>query len=74
LAAGYAAVLLVGDVLRSHSAVPESPQQPQPAFAAALARNSWYWLPPLYGLALVVVLILTNGQDAGAAQFMYRRF
>jgi hypothetical protein len=75
LAAGYAAVLLVNDVLAGHSAEPgAAPERPKSAIIAALARSCWYWVPPLYGLALIVVLIVTHGQDAGAAQFMYRRF
>jgi hypothetical protein len=44
------------------------------AMIAALARHRWYWIPPLYGLALLVVSIVTHTQGEAAAQFMYRRF
>lgn len=75
LAAAYAAVILVNDVLDRYTAAPGTPPANAPAgIAAAFARHRWYWIPPLYALALIVVLIVTHAQDAGAAQFMYRRF
>lgn len=75
LAAGYATVLLLHDALDRHSVEPATaPVSSRPSVFAALARHRWYWIPPLYGLTLIVVLIVTHGQDAGAAQFMYRRF
>ncbi len=74
LAAGYAAVLLVKDVLDRYSTAPVTAPGKLHPILSALARHRWYWIPPLYGLALIVVLIVTHSQDAGAAQFMYRRF
>ena len=75
LAAGYALVLSVSKVLEPYSAGPDAaPARPGSAIVSAIARSRWYWLPPLYGLALLVVLIVTHAQGAGAAQFMYRRF
>ena len=75
LAVGYAAVLLLNDALDRHAiASAGAPANSRPSLLAALARHRWYWLPPIYGLALIVLLIVTHGQDAGAAQFMYRRF
>jgi hypothetical protein len=75
LAAGYTTVLLVNEVLDRHSVKPgAAPAPSRSPIIAAIARNRWYWIPPLYGLALVVVLIVTHTRDAGAAQFMYRRF
>lgn len=75
LAAGYAIVLLVSDAF---DRLPENPGSQQlhlsAKIVAALARTRWYWVPAVYGLALMVVLIVTHGQDAAAAQFMYRRF
>ena len=73
-AAGYATVLLVNEVLDRHSLAPTEPARTGSAGLAVIARYRWYWIPPLYALALIVVLIVTHGQDAGAAQFMYRRF
>ena len=60
LAAGYAIVQLASDALEGS--------------AALLSRSRWYWMPPLYVLLLLVVLIVTRGQSASAAQFMYRSF
>jgi alginate O-acetyltransferase complex protein AlgI len=75
LAAGYAAVLLVSDMLDCYSAESEeAPARPRSAIIALIARSRWYWIPPLYGLALIVVSIVTHTQGAVAAQFMYRRF
>jgi alginate O-acetyltransferase complex protein AlgI len=73
LAAGYAAVLLVDEVLENYS-LEAAPVSSRSAIIAALARSRWYWIPPLYGLALFVLLIVTHTQDSGAAQFMYRGF
>jgi alginate O-acetyltransferase complex protein AlgI len=75
LAAGYATVLLINGALDRSSIEPAAAPAdlPSPALAA-IARYRWHWIPPLYGLALIVALIVTHGQDAGAAQFMYRRF
>jgi alginate O-acetyltransferase complex protein AlgI len=75
VAAGYATVLLVNQVLDRYSAEPTAaPALSHSVIIAAIARNRWYWIPPLYGLALLVTLIVTHTQDANAAQFMYRRF
>jgi alginate O-acetyltransferase complex protein AlgI len=75
LAAGYAMSVLVEDALNRFAARPQTtPATSQSTMIAGLARYRWYWIPPLYALALLVVLIVTHGQDAGAAQFMYRRF
>jgi alginate O-acetyltransferase complex protein AlgI len=75
LAAGYATVLFVSNMLDRclpmHGAA--AANQPR-SILGILARYRWYWIPPIYVLALMVVLIVTHGQDAGAAQFMYRRF
>jgi alginate O-acetyltransferase complex protein AlgI len=75
LAAGYAAVLLASEMLDRYSAEPETARtHSDSTIVAAMARNRWYWVPPLYGLTLLLVSIVTHTQDAGAAQFMYRRF
>src|SRR6202166_4969015 len=71
LAAGHAAALLVIDMLDRYSAESETAQSGS-AIIGALARNRWYWIPPLYGLTLLVVSIVTHTQGAGAAQVMYR--
>jgi D-alanyl-lipoteichoic acid acyltransferase DltB (MBOAT superfamily) len=60
VAAGYAIVVLASDALKSS--------------ASPLSRTLWYWVPPLYALLLLVVLVVTHSQTASAAQFMYRSF
>jgi len=75
VAAGYATSVLVEDALNRFAARPETrPAASRSTMIDGLARYRWYWLPPLYALVLLAVLIVTHGQDAGAAQFMYRRF
>jgi alginate O-acetyltransferase complex protein AlgI len=69
LAAGYAIVLLVVDALDRHAAEPDGSQ-----VLAMLARNRWFWLPPLYISILLLVVIITHTRGTDAAQFMYRNF
>src|SRR5579863_44610 len=69
-AAGYTIVLLVADALEPASSQPEA----QSPAVLAIARWRWFWLPPLYALALLFVLIITLTQGADTAQFMYRGF
>jgi D-alanyl-lipoteichoic acid acyltransferase DltB (MBOAT superfamily) len=38
------------------------------------ARTRWYWMPPLYLLALLLLLIVTHTKGTDPAQFMYRNF
>jgi len=75
LAAGYGIALLVTDALNRCSVEEESPTTgPRRGVVALLARWRWFWLPPLYALALLFLLIVTLTQGASTAQFMYRRF
>jgi alginate O-acetyltransferase complex protein AlgI len=74
LAAGYAAVLLVIQLLDRSTEIEIVQEHSHSAIISVIARNRWYWIPPLYGLALLLVSIVTHTQDAGTAQFMYRRF
>jgi alginate O-acetyltransferase complex protein AlgI len=75
LASGYAGVLWVNEVLDGYSVEPgAAPAHSRSAIISTIARNRWYWIPPLYGLTLLVVSIVTHTQGAAAAQFMYRRF
>jgi D-alanyl-lipoteichoic acid acyltransferase DltB (MBOAT superfamily) len=39
-----------------------------------LARWRWYWLTPLYAVALIFVLIVTISRGTDTAQLMYRGF
>jgi alginate O-acetyltransferase complex protein AlgI len=75
LAAGYAVVLMVSTAIHRSSVDSEdATASRQTGVIAALARSRWFWIPPLYVLAMLLVLIVTHARDAGAAQFMYRNF
>jgi hypothetical protein len=39
-----------------------------------MARSRWFWLPAVYALALLVVLMITLTQQGGVGQMMYRSF
>jgi alginate O-acetyltransferase complex protein AlgI len=69
LAIGYALVVLTIDAIERHADKPDESR-----FLAALARNRWFWIPPLYLSLLLIVLAVTNTRGADAAQFMYRNF
>jgi hypothetical protein len=74
LAVGYAIVLLVIEVLDRYSISEVSSGQLRSGTVALMARSRWFWIPPLYLLALVSVVIVTHTHGADAAQFMYRKF
>jgi alginate O-acetyltransferase complex protein AlgI len=75
LAASYATVLLLNELLDRYIAEPgAAPVHSGSGIVAAIARYRWYWIPPLYGLVLLLVLMVTHSEDAGVGQFMYRRF
>ena len=68
----YALVLVVGDIFERCAMQPAVGSAP--GAIAMLARRRWYWVPPLYAMALLGVLAITQTQGATAAQFMYRAF
>ena len=75
VAAGYAIALLVITALDRHSTEPDIPEAGRnPGFAAFMARWRWYWIPPLYALALIFLLIVTLTRGPSTAQFMYNKF
>ena len=75
LALGYAIALMMIDALDRWSAEEKKSQAlPRPGVIALLARWRWFWLPPLYALASIFLLIITLTQGAGTAQLMYRKF
>ncbi len=76
LAVGYAVVLLVTDAMDRCSIESEDPARSAShlPLIALVARRRWYWIPPLYVLALIVVLIVTLARGASTAQFMYGNF
>ena len=72
LAAGYGIVVLVIDAL-DRGTVDETTGSSS-GVVELMARWRWYWLPPIYAVALLFLLIVTLTQGASTAQFMYRRF
>jgi hypothetical protein len=74
LATGYAAVLLVTDMLDRESSGDAVDAASQSSIIAVVARNRWFWIPPLYILALLLAVVVTHTRGADAAQFMYRKF
>ena len=73
LAAGYLIVALVSDAIDRSVANTGDANSRSGAFAL-LARWRWFWIPSLYFLLLIFILMITHGQDASAGQLMYRRF
>jgi alginate O-acetyltransferase complex protein AlgI len=71
IAAGYAIVLQTAEALdRSAQRADKS----QSGFFMVLAQRRWYWLPALYTVALLLVVLITQTQGASTSQFMYRTF
>jgi alginate O-acetyltransferase complex protein AlgI len=76
LALAYAIVLLVIGILDRYSEqrAPDEPASRR-EILVLIARDRWVWIAPMYALTtLVVVWVVTRGQDAGASPFMYRLF
>jgi alginate O-acetyltransferase complex protein AlgI len=78
LALGYSIVLFVADHLNRVSSTAGDAGVPQLDLPrgnmALLARWRWFWLPPLYVFALLVVLIVTLSRGTSTAQMMYSNF
>ena len=74
LAAGYMIVLLVSELMVRYSVQPEQSLSSRQAILHFVVRNRWYWIPPLYVLALFLVSVVVLTQGDNAAQFMYRGF
>lgn len=73
LAIGYAAVVMMTEVLNRH-AEGAAAAESSSGMIAMLACKRWYWLPALYALALIIVVMVTLTQSTTTAQFMYRAF
>lgn len=78
LAAGYCLVMLIVDGLNEH--VPAEIEIRTSAtgsisdIAAFIARWRWFWLAPLYAVALLFLLIVTMSHGTSTAQLMYGNF
>ncbi len=75
LAAGYAIVVFVSDILEPYSSEAQTSEPaPNAGILGFMARSRWFWIPPLYALALIFLLIVTLTRGASTAQFMYNKF
>jgi alginate O-acetyltransferase complex protein AlgI len=75
LAVGYAIALAVNDVLDRYSVDSDGANGViRSKMIVIIARNRQFWIPPLYVLALLLVVIVTHSRGVDAAQFMYRNF
>jgi alginate O-acetyltransferase complex protein AlgI len=75
LGLGYMIVLVVIDALDRYPAAAEANEASAgPGIMAFLARKRWFWVPPLYALALLLVLAITLTQGPATSQLMYRAF
>lgn len=70
LAAGYALTLEIVSMVSSTCEIDKG----EPKTRTLLSRWQWYWLPPLYLVAMLFLLMITLPQGGGAAQLMYRGF
>jgi D-alanyl-lipoteichoic acid acyltransferase DltB (MBOAT superfamily) len=73
LAAGYGVVLLVSNALDGFT-VPSEESRKHSGMLSLMSRSRWFWLPAIYALALLVVLMITLTQQGGVGQMMYRSF
>ena len=67
LAAGYAAVLLISPKLHPQAEGEATSQN-------FLVLGRWFWILPLYALAMIFLLMITLTQSGGVGQLMYRGF
>ena len=75
VAAGYAVVVFVSDTLERYSNAAETSEAASGGgIIGFAARSRWFWIPPLYALALIFLLIVTLTRGASTAQFMYNKF
>ena len=75
LALGYAIVLSVSSMLESYVVERQgAAEHTSSGVLGAMVRSQWYWLPPLYTVALVLVSFMTLSGATSTAQLMYRQF
>ena len=73
LTGGYAVVSLISESLERVGNASESPHK-ESGLVSLMARSRWFWLPAVYALALLIVLMITLTQQGGVGQMMYRSF
>jgi len=80
IAIGYAAVLFIHDLLERHSSVVAHSAKDAPNLhhrshiTETIVEWRWFWITPLYFVALLFLLIVTLSQGTSTAQLMYGNF
>jgi alginate O-acetyltransferase complex protein AlgI len=74
LALSYAMALFVVDVLNRNTLEADPSSDNRSGVAALAARWRWFWIPPLYAVTLLFVLMVTLTRGTDTAQFMYGNF
>jgi hypothetical protein len=75
LALGYAIAMMTIDALERSSADAQLTEgHANPGIIGLMARWRWFWIPPLYALALLFLLIVALTRGTSTAQFMYNKF
>ena len=79
VATGYATVLFINNLLELHSELADqntATMNPihSSSFAQAIVQWRWFWITPLYFVALLFLLMVTLSQTTSTAQLMYGNF
>ena len=68
-------MLLIADALERASDSAQGTEPPSGStFLSLVSAWRWYWIPALYPLTLLFVLMITLTQEGGVGQMMYRAF
>lgn len=79
VAVGYAIVLFINNLLEAQSGIIDqntataNPNRPS-GLAHAIVQWRWFWITPIYFVALLFLLIVTLSQTTSTAQLMYGNF
>jgi hypothetical protein len=79
---GYALVLLISDAIEQHPGFTADQQSSggiaqshsPSGLAQFIVHWRWFWITPLYALALLFLLIVTLSHGTSTAQLMYGNF
>ena len=75
VAIGYGLVLWIAGAIQKHTETAQNTaERSGSGLVSSMVRNRWFWVPPVYLLALLLILIVTHTRGADPAQFMYRNF
>jgi len=75
IGAGYTITIFVTGAIDRYTDEPQTSESTaNSGMIGFIARSRWYWLPPLYAVAMLFLLIVTLTRGASTAQFMYNKF